>query len=309
MDPERLATWKAGKRSQAVDGFVAIGTSPETAATMSDLVVEDVVPSSTSSSEHYVWSVVHAGDEIGSAWVRMQQAAHASWAYVYEFDIRDAAGAQLGSDALAALEAAAADHGASYLQLKAPAEAQPEYELRGYEAVLFEIAKPIVGGPQIDYQDPPDVRLKPMNQEQYAAYLQDLTVDLAAASREHSPADAEEATRRQLHQLTEGPLRPKLQAFLAGYRGDELVGRVWIMLEERPDGLHSHVNDMRVEPAMRARGYGRGFMAAIVDHLKEIGVITNRGKVYGSNDRAQALFKRAGYEVTHVHLRKQLAAG
>jgi GNAT superfamily N-acetyltransferase/uncharacterized protein (DUF736 family) len=310
MDPERLAAWNAGKRSEAEDGLVRIGTSPEAGGIILDVTMDDVPPSTSATTEQHVWSVVHGGAEIGSAWVRVQHRRHTeSWAYVYEFDVSSASSPHVGSAALAALEHEVGRQGASHIQLKAPADSRRLFEQRGYDVALLEISKPVTGGPPIDYDNPPEVRLQPLNQQQYDDYLLDLTADFAETSPAESPEAAMADARRQVHQLTAGPLRPKLQAFLGGYYGDELVGRVWIVLEQAPDGLHSFTNDMRVEPEMRARGYGRGFMAAVYEHLKEIGVITNRGKVYGSNVRAQALFKQAGYEVTHVHVKKRLAAG
>jgi GNAT superfamily N-acetyltransferase len=211
---------------------------------------------------------------------------------------------------VAALEGAVAEQGAVSLQLKARVGDQGEYEKRGYDVVLFDISKPVAGVPPTVYPDAREVQLRPMTQEQFDAYARDWQGDLAAhltESTDASPEVALESARGQFEQLAHGPLRPRKQAFLVGYHEDEPIGRVWIVLEDRPDGLHAFVNDLRVDSTIRGKGFGRSLMAANYQHLRDIGVVRVRGRVYGANQHALAIFERADYRVTDVHLKKEVS--
>lgn len=58
-----------------------------------------------------------------------------------------------------------------------------------------------------------------------------------------------------------------------------------------------HVNGLAVDPGSEGRGVGQALMQALMDEARRRGGEKMTLRVFGSNERAQRLYKRLGFEV------------
>jgi ribosomal protein S18 acetylase RimI-like enzyme len=84
------------------------------------------------------------------------------------------------------------------------------------------------------------------------------------------------------------------------------VGHAWFAIEERPFGRVVFIYDIAVDPAYRRRGHAQGALAEIEADARAHGCVGVQLHVFGGNDGARELYRRAGYEETNVTMLKRV---
>jgi ribosomal protein S18 acetylase RimI-like enzyme len=90
------------------------------------------------------------------------------------------------------------------------------------------------------------------------------------------------------------------------YDGSIPVGRIWVHLQTRSDGVHAFIYDVEVREEFRRQGYGRAIMTAAEAACRDLGASSMGLNVFGSNVAARGLYDGLGYEVTSQQMRKRL---
>ncbi|HSL43782.1 MAG TPA: GNAT family N-acetyltransferase [Anaerolineales bacterium] len=78
------------------------------------------------------------------------------------------------------------------------------------------------------------------------------------------------------------------------------VGVLWVQVKDR----QAFIFDFVIDEEFRGKGYGKQALAAMDEQLKSMNVEVVALHVFGDNITAQELYKKMGFEVTGIHMRK-----
>ena len=154
------------------------------------------------------------------------------------------------------------------------------------------------------------IRLEPMDEATFQAWREASIRDYAAEKVEAGNWLADEAPQRA---------RAEFEALLPEGRdtvGHEVramvdadgrrVGQAWFAFEERPFGRVIYIYDIAVDPAHRRRGYALAALAEIEGFAREHACVGVQLHVFGGNEGARVLYRRAGYLETNVTMLKRV---
>jgi ribosomal protein S18 acetylase RimI-like enzyme len=153
------------------------------------------------------------------------------------------------------------------------------------------------------------VRLVPMTENEFEAYLNQTVPEYAAENVRAgywSEEDALERSRKiYLNLLPQGVETENNYLFhIQVEESGEKVGFVWIKHEvPRP---HGFIFDIRLDETQRGKGYGKQAMLALEKFAKELELETIGLHVFAHNAAAMNLYKRLGYQVTSQNMVKRL---
>jgi ribosomal protein S18 acetylase RimI-like enzyme len=151
----------------------------------------------------------------------------------------------------------------------------------------------------------------PMTETEFQAYLEE---DIQRYAEEHvkagnwHPSEALEKSRREHQQLLPEGLASRNQ-YLFSIVNEELgarVGIIWFAINAERPRPSAFIYDFVIFAEYRRRGYGTQALAAMEEQVRALGAETIALHVFGHNHIAQALYKKTGYEVTGLHMTKQL---
>ena len=80
------------------------------------------------------------------------------------------------------------------------------------------------------------------------------------------------------------------------------IGVLWVQVKDRK----AFIFDFVIDEAFRGRGYGKQSLAVMDEKLKSMGTESVTLHVFGDNVSAQELYKKMGFEITGIHMRKNL---
>src|SRR5512138_2400802 len=151
------------------------------------------------------------------------------------------------------------------------------------------------------------IELVPMQQEDFEAYLER---DIREYAEEHvrngnwKSEEALERSRKEHQQLLpDGPRSKNQYLFsLVDPAGDRKLGILWVNIESK----RAFIYDFRIDESERGKGYGKQALTALDEKLKSMDVESVALHVFGDNITAQELYKKTGYEITGIHMRKTL---
>ncbi len=155
------------------------------------------------------------------------------------------------------------------------------------------------------------VRLVPMSEADYDAYLQDAIPHYAAehvrAGNWH-PSEALQKAEKEIRQLLPDGVITKDQHLLSIV--DEAlgatVGLLWFAVYDAAAHPRAFVYDLRIDEPYRRRGYGSQALLALQEKARELGLDTISLHVFAHNQAARALYDKVGYEVTGTYMAKKV---
>ena len=80
------------------------------------------------------------------------------------------------------------------------------------------------------------------------------------------------------------------------------IGILWVQVK---DGK-AFIYDFAIDEAFRGKGYGKQALAALDEKLRSMNVESVGLHVFGDNITAQELYKKMGYQITGIHMKKTL---
>ena len=150
------------------------------------------------------------------------------------------------------------------------------------------------------------VRLVQIEQQDFEAFLERGIREYAEdhVRNENWPAEgALERSGEQFEKLLPGGIHSKHQHLWSIIDDDNnKIGVLWVQVK---DGK-AFIFDFFINEAFRGRGYGKQALAAMDEKLKAMDVESVALHVFGDNITAQELYKRMGFEISGIHMRKKL---
>jgi ribosomal protein S18 acetylase RimI-like enzyme len=150
------------------------------------------------------------------------------------------------------------------------------------------------------------VKLAPMQQEDFEPYIERGIREYAEGHVKNGNWSAEEAlerSRKEHQQLLPDGLESKNQyLFSIIDASDHKLGILWVNIENG----RAFIYDFRIDEAQRGKGYGKQALMALDEKLKSMNLESVGLHVFGDNFIAQELYKKMGYQITGIHMKKVL---
>ena len=152
----------------------------------------------------------------------------------------------------------------------------------------------------------PLVKLEPLQQVDFERFLERGIREYAEDHVRNGnwPAQgALERSRKEFeHYLPEG-LHSKDQYLwsLLNEEGNK-IGVLWVQVKEQK----AFIFDFRIDEEFRGKGFGKLSLTALDEKLQAMNVESVALHVFGDNITAQELYKKMGFRVTGIHMKKDL---
>lgn len=150
------------------------------------------------------------------------------------------------------------------------------------------------------------IKLEPIQQEDFERFLDQ---EIRGYAEEHvrngnwSPEGALERSKKEFeHYLPDGIHSKDQYIYSMVDQEENHLGIVWVQVKAQK----AFIFDFVIEEAFRGKGYGKRALAAMDEKLKSMDVESVELHVFGDNIAAQELYKKAGFEITGIHMRKTL---
>jgi ribosomal protein S18 acetylase RimI-like enzyme len=151
------------------------------------------------------------------------------------------------------------------------------------------------------------VKLIKMLQSEFEPYLERGVHEYAADHVRNGNWTAEEAlekSRKQFQDLLPEGVNSQDQ-FLYSIVDEETnnkMGLLWVQVR----GQNAFIYDFLLDEEFRGKGFGKQALAAMDEELKSMNVQSVGLHVFGDNTNAQELYKKMGFQVTGMHMKKKL---
>lgn len=150
------------------------------------------------------------------------------------------------------------------------------------------------------------IKLEPIQQEDFERFLER---EIRAYAADHvrngnwtDEGSLERSKKEFEHYLPDG-IHSKDQYLYSIF--DETgtkLGVLWVQVKDQK----AFIFDFVIEDAFRGKGYGKQALAALDEKLRSMDVESIRLHVFGDNIVAQELYKKAGFQITDIHMKKEL---
>jgi len=148
------------------------------------------------------------------------------------------------------------------------------------------------------------VRLETIQQKDFEGFLER---EIRAYAEDHVrngnwPTEgALERSRKEFEELLPDGIHSKDQ-YLYSIIDDDKIGVLWVQVKDQK----AFVYDFVIDEAFRGKGYGKQALIAMDEKLKAMDVESVGLHVFGDNITAQELYKKMGYQITGIHMKKEL---
>lgn len=150
------------------------------------------------------------------------------------------------------------------------------------------------------------IKLEPLEQEDFDHLIE---VEIRDYAEEHVrngnwPAEgALERSRQQFETLLPDGVHSKDQ-YLWSIVSEEnqKIGMLWVQVKDQT----AFIYDFVIDEQLRGKGYGKQALTAMDEKLKSMKVASVALHVFGDNVGAQELYKKMGFQITGIHMKKDL---
>lgn len=117
------------------------------------------------------------------------------------------------------------------------------------------------------------------------------------------PAEgAFERSRQEFESLLPDGIHTEDQHLWSILDGDRKIGVLWVQVK----GKNAFIYDFVIDEEFRGKGYGKQALTAMDERLRAMSVDSVGLHVFGDNTVAQELYKKMGFEIAGLHMRKKL---
>lgn len=151
------------------------------------------------------------------------------------------------------------------------------------------------------------VKLTPMDEKTFKEYYEQSLEDYAY---EHVKAGnwkedgALEKAKEQFKQLLPYGLATNEHFLFSILHDHNPIGILWLHIRSMGQQKQAFIFDIKLEEDQRGKGSGKETMNALDEYAKAEGITQVRLHVFAHNERAIALYKNMGYEMTDHHMLK-----
>ena len=150
------------------------------------------------------------------------------------------------------------------------------------------------------------IKLEVLQQDDYERFLERETRSYAEDHVRNGNWPAEGALERSRKEfefyLPDGIHTPDQYLWALIDDSGAKIGVLWVQLKDRK----AFILDFVVDEEFRGKGFGKQALAAMDETLKSMGAESVALHVFGDNLAAQVLYKKVGYEITDIHMKKTL---
>jgi ribosomal protein S18 acetylase RimI-like enzyme len=153
------------------------------------------------------------------------------------------------------------------------------------------------------------VQLRPMPEDELAAWLPLMRERYAADMVEHAGMSQERAAAKaadDVERLFPGGAPSAQQSVYVIEADGEPVGDLWLAQREETMEPCLFVYDIHLDEQYRGRGYGRAAMVFAEEEAQRRGIDRVALNVFGGNEVARGLYRSLGYEENAVAMSKKL---
>ena len=150
------------------------------------------------------------------------------------------------------------------------------------------------------------VKLEPIQQDDFDHFLEH---EIGEYANDHvrngnwSPEGALEKSRKEFESLLPNGIQSKDQYVWSILDEDKnKIGVLWVQVKDHK----AFIYDFIIDEAFRGKGFGKQALAALDEQLNSMDVESVALHVFGDNITAQELYKKMGFEITGMHMKKRL---
>jgi len=150
------------------------------------------------------------------------------------------------------------------------------------------------------------VKLEPIEQGDFDRFLES---EIRNYANDHvrngnwSPEGALEKSRKEFESLLpDGPRSKDQYVWSIVDEESNKIGVLWVQVKNPQAFIYNFV----IEEALRGKGFGKQALTAMDEKLKAMNVKSVGLHVFGDNIGAQELYKKMGFEITGIHMKKYL---
>lgn len=151
------------------------------------------------------------------------------------------------------------------------------------------------------------VKLEPIQQKDFEIFLERGIREYAEDHVRNGNWTAEEAlerSKKEFEQLLPDGVNSKDQ-FLFSITDETTgnkIGVLWVQIKDQK----AFIYDFIIDESFRGKGYGKQALVTLDEKLKSMDVQSVGLHVFGDNVTAQELYKKMGYQITGIHMKKVL---
>jgi ribosomal protein S18 acetylase RimI-like enzyme len=150
------------------------------------------------------------------------------------------------------------------------------------------------------------VKLEPLQQRDFELFLKREIRNYAEDHVRNGNWPAEgslERSRKEFEYYLPGGIHSKDQYLWSIIDSEnQKIGVLWVQVKEQKAFIYNFV----IDEDMRGKGYGKQALSALDEKLNSMDVESVGLHVFGDNIAAQELYKKMGYQITGIHMKKVL---
>ena len=151
------------------------------------------------------------------------------------------------------------------------------------------------------------VRLIKMQQEDLEPYLERGIREYAEDHVRNGNWTAEESlerSRKEFEDLLPDGVDSRDQFLYSIFNetDDNKIGLLWVQVKDQK----AFIYDFIIDEGFRGKGYGKQALVALDEKLNSMDVQSVGLHVFGDNVTAQELYRKMGYQITGIHMKKNL---
>ncbi|WP_233185071.1 GNAT family N-acetyltransferase [Paenibacillus sonchi] len=155
------------------------------------------------------------------------------------------------------------------------------------------------------------IRLVQMDETTFQFFLSQSTRDYAEDKIKAGSWDVETAMQLSQDEMTrslpEGLNTEGAYLYsIVETESDTQAGYIWFNVSEGRNGREAFIYDFYVFEAFQGKGYGKQTLLALDEEARKLKITRIGLHVFGQNNRAFELYKKAGFAVTDITMSKDL---
>ena len=152
--------------------------------------------------------------------------------------------------------------------------------------------------------------LMPMQKNEFDAFLEENIVRYAeekVKSGNWQADDALERSRASFQKFLPNGLQSKDQYIFNIFDEEQnmKIGILWVEVKMDEPHRPAFIFDFVIDEPFRGKGFGKKSLTTLDEKLQEMGSESVALHVFGYNTTAFELYKKMGYEVTNINMRKK----
>jgi len=153
------------------------------------------------------------------------------------------------------------------------------------------------------------ITLMPMEQSEFDTFLEENIVRYAdenVKSGRWQQHEALEKSRASFQKFLPDGLQSRDQYIFNIFDNEQdlKIGLLWVEVKMDDPHRPAFIFDFILEEQFRGKGLGKKSLAALDEKLQQMGAESVGLHVFGYNTTAFELYKKMGYEVTNINMRK-----